>query len=47
MNERELVKYYNKFNEDKRLSRRHGIVEFETAIKYINMYLSNSGIYQF
>ena len=41
MNERELVKYYNKFNEDKRLSRRHGIVEFETAIKYINMYLSN------
>lgn len=41
MNERELVNYYNKFNEDKRLSRRHGIVEFETAIKYINMYLSN------
>lgn len=41
MNERELVKYYNKFNEDKRLSRRHGIVEFETAIRYINMYLSN------
>lgn len=40
MNERELVNYYNKFNEDKRLSRRHGIVEFETAIKYINMYLS-------
>ena len=41
MNERELVNYYNKFNEDKRLSRRHGIVEFETAIKYINMYLNN------
>ena len=41
MNERQLVNYYNKFNEDKRLSRRHGIVEFETAIKYINMYLSN------
>ena len=41
MNERELVNYYNKFNEDKRLSRRHGVVEFETAIKYINMYLSN------
>ena len=41
MNERELINYYNKFNEDKRLSRRHGIVEFETAIKYINMYLSN------
>lgn len=35
MNERELVKYYNKFNEDKRLSRRHGIVEFETAISIL------------
>ena len=40
MNEENLIKYYNKFNEDKRLSRRHGIVEFKTAIKYIEYYLS-------
>ena len=39
MNEHKLNEYYNKFNEDKRLSRRHGIVEFETTIKYINYYL--------
>ncbi len=41
MNEESLIKYYNKFNEDKRLDRRHGIVEFTTAIKYIEYYLSN------
>ena len=40
MNENNLIKYYNKFNEDKRLTRRHGIVEFTTAMKYINYYLS-------
>lgn len=40
MNEENLIKYYNKFNEDKRLTRRHGIVEFTTAIKYIEEYLS-------
>lgn len=39
MNEDELIKYYNKFNEDKRLGRRHGIVEFETTMKYIKKYL--------
>ena len=39
MNEENLIKYYNKFNEDKRLTRRHGIVEFTTAIKYIEEYL--------
>ena len=40
MNEENLINYYNKFNEDKRLERRHGIVEFTTAIKYIEYYLS-------
>ena len=39
MNEENLITYYNKFNEDKRLSRRHGIVEFKTAIKYIEQIL--------
>lgn len=41
MNEENLVKYYNKFNEDKRLTRRHGIVEFNTTIFYIKKYLKN------
>jgi ubiquinone/menaquinone biosynthesis C-methylase UbiE len=40
MNEENLIKYYNKFNEDKRLSRRHGIVEYKTTMKYINKYLN-------
>ena len=31
----ELEKYYNKFNEEKRLNSRHGRVEFSVAIKYI------------
>ena len=39
MNEENLITYYNKFNEEKRLSRRHGIVEFKTAIKYIEQIL--------
>ena len=39
MNEKELIKYYNKFNEDKRLNTMHGKVEFLTAIKYIEKYL--------
>ena len=39
MNEKNIIEYYNKFNEDKRLSRRHGIVEFSTAINYILKYL--------
>lgn len=30
-----LEKYYNKFNEDKRLLSRHGQVEFAVALKYI------------
>ncbi len=31
----EIEKYYNKFNEDKRLKSRHGQVEFAVAFKYI------------
>ena len=31
-----LEQYYNKFNEDKRLLSRHGIVEFTTTTKYID-----------
>ena len=32
----ELEKHYNKFNEDKRLLRRHGRVEYLTSMKYIH-----------
>ncbi len=32
----ELEKYYNKFNEDHRLTTRHGTVEFTTSLKFIN-----------
>lgn len=32
----ELEKYYNKFNEEKRLQSRHGQVEFMTSMKYIH-----------
>lgn len=39
MNEKKLIQYYNKFNEDKRLTHRHGIVEYVTAMKYIHLYL--------
>ena len=39
MNEKELITYYNKFNEDKRLTTAHGQVEFLTSIKYIEKYL--------
>ena len=35
----ELEKHYNKFNEDKRLLRRHGRVEYITSMKYIHKYL--------
>lgn len=38
---RELETYYNKFCEDKRLTRRHGQVEFITSMKYIHKYLNN------
>lgn len=36
MNEENLITYYNKFNEDKRLLTRHGQVEFITTMKYIH-----------
>ncbi|MBE5871784.1 MAG: class I SAM-dependent methyltransferase [Lachnospiraceae bacterium] len=35
----ELELYYNKFNEEKRLASRHGIVEFSTSMRYIHKYL--------
>ena len=35
----ELEKYYNKFCEDKRLTRKHGQVEYITSMKYIHEYL--------
>ena len=41
----ELEKYYNKFNEDKRLLSRHGQVEFFVAMHYINeMIAGRSGL---
>lgn len=36
---KELVEYYNKFCEEKRLTRKHGNVEFVTSMKYIHRYL--------
>lgn len=42
MNEKELVTYYNKFNEDKRLTTKHGTVEYLTAMKYIHDYLKEN-----
>ena len=35
----EIEKYYNKFNEEKRLNSRHGKVEFIVSMKYIHEYL--------
>lgn len=37
----ELIAYYNKFNEDKRLLSRHGQVEFHTSMHYIMQYLKD------
>lgn len=42
MNEENLIKYYNKFNEEKRLDSKHNKVEFLTALKYINKYLKEN-----
>lgn len=39
MNEENLITYYNKFNEDKRLNTKHGNLEFITALNYINKYV--------
>ncbi len=38
----ELDKYYGKFCEDKRLTRRHGNVEYVTSMKYIHEYLGDN-----
>lgn len=35
----ELEEYYNKFNEEKRLTSRHGQVEYITSMKYIHQYI--------
>lgn len=34
-----LEEYYNKFNEEKRLARRHGNVEYVTTMEYLHRYL--------
>ena len=39
MNEKELVEYYNKHNEDKRLKTKHANIEYITAMKYIHEYI--------
>ena len=36
----ELEQYYNKFCEDKRLTRRHGMVEYTVSMHYIHKYLN-------
>ncbi|MDU5111861.1 MAG: methyltransferase domain-containing protein [Clostridium sp.] len=38
----ELEKHYNKFCEEKRLTRRHGQVEYITSMKYIHEYLNEN-----
>ncbi|WP_238906872.1 class I SAM-dependent methyltransferase [Clostridium sp. YIM B02506] len=38
----ELEKHYNKFCEDKRLTRKYAQVEFLTSMKYIHEYLGNN-----
>lgn len=38
---KELEIYYNKFCEEKRLTRRHGNVEYITSMKYIHKYLED------
>ncbi len=40
MNEENLINYYNKFNEEKRLKTRHGYLEFFITMTYIKKYLS-------
>jgi ubiquinone/menaquinone biosynthesis C-methylase UbiE len=44
VNEENLITYYNKFNEDKRLNTRHGKVEFIITMKYINEYLEKNKV---
>lgn len=35
-----LEKYYNKFNEEKRLNSRHGQMEYRVTMEYVNRYLA-------
>ena len=42
MNEENLITYYNKFNEDKRLKTRHGQVEYLITMNYIHKYLKTN-----
>lgn len=37
-----LVDYYNKFNEDRRLTSRHGQVEYRVSMKYIHDYIDKN-----
>lgn len=37
----EIEAFYNKFNEDKRLKTRHGTVEYEVTMHYINKYIDS------
>lgn len=39
-----LEEYYNKFNEDKRLNSRHGIMEYTVTMKYVHKYLEQLAI---
>ena len=34
-----MIRYYNKFNEDKRLTRRRGLIEYMTTMSYIHKYI--------
>lgn len=36
-----IIRYYNRFNEDHRLTTRHGIVEFTTTMHYIKRFMAD------
>ena len=42
MNENNLIEYYNKFNEEKRLDSKHNKIEFLTTLEYINKYIKEN-----
>ncbi len=39
MNEKNLIEYYNKFNEEKRLESKHNKIELMTTLEYIKKYI--------
>jgi len=39
--EKDIINYYNKFCEDKRLNSRHGRVEFAVTMEFINRYIKD------